>query len=474
MLLNGPQMGFSLPSVVHQISIEAPGYKAVGMDVPGVPGIVVGRTEHSAWGATSGVADTDDIFFVQLDPEDPTRYRHKGEWRRFETTEFQIKVKDTEPQTATREMSVYGPVILKSVGTGVAYVRNSSLWMQETRAFTGILEQAARGRMDFDKLADEIPASFNLFGLGNGISWHYCGDVPIRSSMVDPRLPVPGTGEFDWDGMVPKRNMPKSVNPSGGLIANWNNKPVDWWPNFDTPVWGRIFRNQSILSRLEGLKKITASDIEGTIREIAMEDSDAVVLLRTLRKYPVTGLSGTEAVVYRAIIDWDGMRVEGTAAPLVYARFFDTLRRELFEPKLGGMLNPQVFYLATQASLVEKALNGETQIDYLEGRSARDVIQAAVKRTTESLITSFGEETATWRYSDGGIGWPNLAKVPHSNRGTYIQLVQKPASGLIGRFIAPPGVSENSASIHFSDQVSNALNWTLIPMGFRSEADNRD
>ena len=405
MLLNGPQMGFSLPSVIHQMSIEAPGYKAIGMDVPGFPGIVVGRTERSAWGATSGVADTDDIFFVQLNPDDPTQYRHKGEWKKFEAVQLSIPVKDANSETVTREMSVYGPVILKSAGSGVAYVRKSTLWMQEPRAFSVILEHAANNRIDFNKLAAEIPASFNLFGLGDGISWNYCGDVPIRSPKLDPRLPIPGTGEFDWSGIVPKNEMPRQTNPKSGIIVNWNNKPVNWWPNFDTPIWGAIFRNASIMSRIPREGRISASDVEGIIREIAMEDSDAAALIPILRKFPVSIVDGTEGFVYRNVMEWDGMKMEGTAAPAIYPRFFDMLRRELFEPKLGLMLNPSVFFLATQASLTEKALRGETQIDYLAGRSASDVIAAAVKRTAVSLSSSLGEDTSKWLFHEEGIVW---------------------------------------------------------------------
>ena len=164
--------------------------------------------------------------------------------------------------------------------------------------------------------------------------------------------------------------------------------------------------------------------------------------------------------------------MEGSAAPAIYPAFFDALRRELFEPKLGGMLNPGVFYLATQASLTDKALRGETAIDYLGGRTVATVIEAAAKRAEEELTRRLDEDTAKWTYTDGGIGWQGLARVPHSNRGTYIQLVEKPASGLVGRFIAPPGVSENRNSRHFSDQVVKALNWTLIPMGFRNAIGN--
>jgi penicillin amidase len=345
--------------------------------------------------------------------------------------------------------------------------------MKETSALSGILEQVAKNSIDFNRLADSIPASFNLFGLGNGISWNYCGDVPIRSTKLDPRLPFPGSGEYDWIGIVKKLDMPRQTNPKSGLIANWNNKPVPWWPNYDTPIWGSIFRNASISRRLTR-DKLTSGDIEAVIREIAMEDSDAVALIPVISKFPVEGLNQLEMSVYQLIVEWDGMKMEGTAAPLVYPKFYDNLRRTLFEPKLGGMLNPAVFFLATQASLTKKALLGETELDYLVGRTPSQIIADSVKKTAQSLTTLLGADVTRWKYVDDGIDWQGIRSIPYSNRGTYIQLIQKTASGIIGRYLAPPGVSENQNSSHFADQAVKAATWSLLPMDFKTATGNRD
>src|SRR5206468_4105699 len=53
-LLGGPQMGHRQPSILHEMSIDAPGLSVVGVDVPGAPGIVAGKTEQLAWTLTSG------------------------------------------------------------------------------------------------------------------------------------------------------------------------------------------------------------------------------------------------------------------------------------------------------------------------------------------------------------------------------------------------------------------------------------
>ncbi|MER3422952.1 MAG: hypothetical protein C4293_06665, partial [Nitrospiraceae bacterium] len=67
LLLSGPQMGFTNPSVAHEIALESPGLTVRGMDVPGVPAILVGATRRIAWGLTTGVADTEDIVMLEAD-----------------------------------------------------------------------------------------------------------------------------------------------------------------------------------------------------------------------------------------------------------------------------------------------------------------------------------------------------------------------------------------------------------------------
>jgi penicillin G amidase len=60
---------------------------------------------------------------------------------------------------------------------------------------------------------------------------------------------------------VPPGKMPRVINPQSGLITNWNNKPARWWPNSDTPAWGRIFRVEE-LNRAIPDGKLNAQDLE--------------------------------------------------------------------------------------------------------------------------------------------------------------------------------------------------------------------
>ncbi|GIV03466.1 MAG: hypothetical protein KatS3mg015_2296 [Fimbriimonadales bacterium] len=472
LLLSGPQMGFSTPSVAHQMSIACPQYTAVGMDVPGVPGILIGHSPTVAWGMTSGVADTDDVFFVKLNPENPDEYEWNGSWKRFERTEWQVPVKGGEAVTAVREMTEFGPVILKSIGTGVAYVRKSPLWMKEVAGLAGMSRlPGAKTIREVREVALTLNANFNLFAATNegDIGWFFCGRIPIRSSKVDPRLPAPMDREHDWLGIVPPDRMPYVINPSSGWIANWNNKPVSWWPNLDTPAWGRIFRNEAIVRLLEGRERIGPEDLEAVVRSIATTAIEPTYFLDDLFAAEGAGkASGVRQTALSYLRGWQGTKREGEVAPVIYEAWFAALQRELFLEKFGNFLAPDVFNLVLQPTVVWNALHGLTKLDYLGGRSRMDVVWTAYEKAVDGLQQSRGGDVSLWQYRAGRIQFNGIPPVIYNDRGTYIQIVELWPSPR-GRFVAPPGVSENRASPHFADQRDLAAQWTYFPMLYKRE-----
>lgn len=477
LLLSAPQMGFSTPSIAHQMSISCPEYIAVGMDVPGIPGVLIGHSPTVAWGLTSGVADTDDVFFVRLNPDNPNEYAHEGGWRRFEKVEWTLEVKDGEPVTAIREMTHFGPVILKSPSTGVAYVRKSPLWLKEVEGLAGMLRlPSAEDIGEVRRVALTLNANFNLFAATTqgDIGWFFCGRVPIRSAAVDPRLPAPMDAEHDWVGIVPPERMPYVINPSQGWIVNWNNKPVSWWPNLDTPAWGRIFRNEALVRAMEKAGKVTPQDLERFARMIATEKIEHLYFLPDL--FVAAGAAnatGTAARALEYLRGWSGDYYDGSVAPVVYDAWIMALREELFLSKLGNFLAPDLFHTVLQPTVIWNALRGVTQLDYLDGRTRSEVVWSAFQKAIVRLESSRGEDVTLWRYAAPKINFSGMQPVLYNDRGTYIQVVEMWDSPR-GRFAAPPGVSEDPGSPHYADQRDLAATWSFYPMlykgtDFRSE-----
>ena len=57
-VVNDPHLDARLlPGIWHPVGLFAPGIQAVGAALPAVPGILVGRTAHAAFGVTNAYAE---------------------------------------------------------------------------------------------------------------------------------------------------------------------------------------------------------------------------------------------------------------------------------------------------------------------------------------------------------------------------------------------------------------------------------
>lgn len=444
-LLSGPQMGLRVPSIVHEMSIQAPGLSTVGMDVPGVPGVIIGHTKSLAWGLTSGVADTDDIFFF---PSSGSTYKAGDQTLQLQKIRRVIKVKGGDDVPVVQTRTIDGPVVL-TAGKSV-FSKRCSYWMREMDSFQAWSDLWTAATPDaIDKAMSGATMSFNFFYATDAgdIGWRYVGLVPKRADGLDPRFPTPGDPKFAWQGFLTPDEMPHVRNPGAGFLANWNNKPVSWWPNFDTPVWGKIFRNSALLSTLQR-PKLMPQDLELSAWRIARLDENWPFFKPFVEE--AKGAPG-----YDLLEGYDGLQLDGSRQASNFAAFLPALRQELFLKTTGNFLSPDFFNLAMQPSVMLRALQRRMKFDYLGKRTAREVVAAALAKIAAHPAAPFKADT-----------FPSLdpTPIPYSNRGTYIQIIEFLKDGMYGRNILPPGVAETGP--HSNDQSALARAWLYKPMHF--------
>ncbi len=434
-LLSGPQMGFTNPSIVHEASLHWPGGDVAGMDVPGVPGVLVGATPDLAWGVTTGVADVEDVYAVKLD--ESGKYQWKGESIKPEKTTLPILVKGGEDSEGVRLSTVLGTVAFQPTrgeAKSVLFVKRRAYEGREVQSLEGLFglyDAKTTGQVETG--LRRVTMNFNFFvALKSGqIGWRYTGSVPVRAKTVDPRLPVPASGENDWQGMIPFDQMPHVWNPKGGLIANWNNKPVSWWPNLDTPVWGSIFRNRILVDELTK-GKLGAEDAEKAIFAIARKAETFPYFSSFLKDIP-------------EFAGYDGSLLEGSANSLLYTLFEDKLRSLVFTPVTGGFASPSNFRLVAGNSVLYRAIQGKTKINYLEGRNGTELIKQAFAQAQAELKDR--------KFVAGTIPVPGQPGIPYRDRGTYIQVIEL-GDTVKGRNVLPPGVAERGPHAVSQSQLS--------------------
>ena len=77
-LANDPHLGIGGFSPRHIAHLTAPGFDVIGAGSPGMPGIMQGHTDHYAFGRTNSHIDQEDLFVLDLHPDDLETYRHDG------------------------------------------------------------------------------------------------------------------------------------------------------------------------------------------------------------------------------------------------------------------------------------------------------------------------------------------------------------------------------------------------------------
>lgn len=454
MLLSGPQMGFTIPSIVHEVALHAPGLDVQGMGVPGVPGVFVGTTPYVAWGLTSGVADTDDVFFYKTTGEDG--YLYGTAPQKFQRIERTIHVKGGADQTVVQLRTAQGPVVIQSKSASVVFVRRPASYMSELDSVNSVFDLYGAKTADQAEAAmSTATMNFNFFyATSDGdAGYRYVGRVPIRAAGIDPRFPTPGAPEFDWKGMVPYAQMPHVRNPKSGIIANWNNKPAAWWPNGDSPVWGRVFRNAEVLAAANK-PSLTPRDVEMVPWTIARRSES----YRALAPFFHRAISGDNEFLKAQARAYEGWWIQGSPASRLYSSWVTALREEIFLKSTGNFLDPQLFALAAGPTVMLAALEKRTKVDYLQGRSADEVAKAAWTKAVARL----GDDVSSWNMEGDVIPLPGQPGIPYNNRGTYIQILQMGPWGAFGRNVLPPGEAETGP--HAFDQVSLATAWLYKAM----------
>lgn len=447
LLLSGPQMGHTMPSVVYEARIDCPTLRVQGITVPGVPQVVVGNTPSFAWGLTTGVADTTDIF-VNLTRDG--KYESDSAWLDFGRETRTIRVKGEADRTVERLTTKFGPVVVQSPTGPAAYSLRASYAGQELRGFDEMLAmQRLSGVRAALRHAEKIPLGFNLFLADRqDIGYAFCGLMPRRSPLVDPRFPTPGHSIFDWQGLTPLPKLVQVLNPKNGLLVNWNNKPVSWFPNLDTPAWGEIFRNELLVRALPS-GRLAIADMVQAVRTIAQQEDETQLKFLSMFRREASAGTATEAALNAV----EPTLREGSSGDATYRRLVDRLREKLFVPTTGNFLQPDFFRMAVQPSVIWRAIRGRTKANYLGDRTPKAILKETLA-DIEKLPPIAGVPLPRLNY---GLGANNPTL---SNRGTFIQVVSQGREWL-GQSVLGPGNA--SQGPHSQDQVPLIREWMFKP-----------
>jgi penicillin amidase len=346
-LANDPHLGLRAPSVWYLARLSAPGYSVAGATLPGLPGVVIGRNDRIAWALTSLEPDVEDLFVEEVDPADETRYRWKGEWRRFETRRETIRVRGGPDVSFLVRASVHGPIVsdagglegASSVGRAVAFRWTALDGVDRTaEAIDGI--DRAKNWPDFVAAVRlfHAPAQNFLYADVDGhIGYSASGAIPIRPR-ADGLRPASGSGEDDWSGYVPFEALPRVFDPPRGFVVAANNRVAsERYPYAISRDWPEPYRARRITERILAKEKLGVSDVRSIqLDRVSLQAGDLLPVL--LDTSPADAASRDALARLTA---WKGEFSPDSSAAAIYAAWYAGLARmaqdEVGSTPLGGV-----------------------------------------------------------------------------------------------------------------------------------------
>ena len=296
MLLGAPQMGIpegnakAITSEVELLVGDAgvdggggAGLHVAGMTVPGIPGVIIGRTRGRTWTFTTGYSDNTDTFALTLGPptsEGVPTYVYDGEARPAQAVPQTIRVRGGADVAYTAfRTAEHGPIYAVDAENGRAYAYKYTFWERELEMAEALLGFWDAESVDaFGAAAARVPVSFNIFYADKeqNIAFWHVGQYPVRPEGTDPRLPLQGDGTQEWVGLTAFADQPQSVNPAQGYFANWNNKPAPGWDQGDNIPWtadnaerDRVYDGVKYLdAHLEQTAPVSFEDLQGLARVV--------------------------------------------------------------------------------------------------------------------------------------------------------------------------------------------------------------
>ncbi len=222
-LANDPHLEAALPNVWYESVLQSDDRFAISVTIPGLPGIVIGRTPDLAWGVTYTFADTVDSWIEHC--REGT-YLREGEWIPFRKRTETIRRKGKQPVQLTFHENHHG------VLDGDPHQEGFYLATSWSPAASGSRSICAMSRMwgakdvqEGMELLGQLETSWNwvLADCHGNIGYQMSGLVPRRREGITGFVPLPGwKKENDWNGFHEPRELPRSFNPECGYFATAN------------------------------------------------------------------------------------------------------------------------------------------------------------------------------------------------------------------------------------------------------------
>ena len=498
-LCNDPHLRLALPAFWYLMHLkashpsnEADDFEVWGSSIPGSPYIQIGHNRWIAWGVTAAVCDDADLYREKIHPQESNRYLVNDQWEKMELIKEKIRIRGGKEINKTIRVTRHGPVISDFIRDGVATEALALKWTahdpnKELCALHGT--NRARNWNEFlDSLSHQVAPTLNYVyaDTQGNIGYSLAGRVPIRPRPCS-LLPLPGWDQdFDWQGYIPFKELPRIYNPPEGVIATANNRIADnSYPYHLSDLFDAPYRIQRIKGLLTSKERLSLEDMAQFQNDtVSIQGKEIIGLLKADFEKSTDNDTSLKESVDR-LIRWDGSCSEKSPEAALFHLFYHRLKTNLLTPDLGQELYFAYNEIFNQSLTPIDQILQDPRSEWFAACSRQALVEKSLRETREELVTVFGTDIDQWSwgkihtltlrhpmdrskilaslFSIGPFSSPgdgvtiNMGFYRHSNPfrqvvGPSLRMIIDLGDWNRSRFVLPSGQSGHLFSPHYRDQ----------------------
>ncbi|OYU39150.1 MAG: penicillin acylase family protein [Pseudorhodobacter sp. PARRP1] len=439
LLANDPHLGLTAPSIWYLARLQLPTGGVIGGTIPGMPLVLVGRSERLGWGLTSSYLDDQDVVMEKLNPANPQEYLTPEGPKKFTSRQTIVNIKGEDPVTLTLRWSQAGPILPGTHYDLASVTPAGSVAALEWTALSGADTSmtAAMKLMSAGSVAEAIsagklfvaPSQNLMLADAKGIAMQTIGVMPARdpANATQGRMPAPGwQGKNRWTGMLPYEDNPSFINPTSGLLGNTNNKTVDRpFPLHVSFDWGDTQRIQRWLALMKTREVHTRdSFIEAQLDTVSPTARNLLPLIGAdLWFTGEPAAEGTPERLRQKALDlmakWNGEMNEHLPEPLIAEAWLRALQDRLTRDEIGPLADQFTHPEPVFIERVYRNIGGASVwCDVVQSAAVEtctDIARIALDQALLELSETYGPNIESWRWGDAHQAThdhPVLGEVP--------------------------------------------------------------
>lgn len=415
LLANDPHLGMLAPSIWYAAHLNVGDSNVIGVTIPGIPSVVLGRNNHIGWGFTNTGPDTQDMAIEEVNPENPDQYRTPDGWADFVTREEEIVVRLGSDETLVVRETRNGPVLDAIAETfedvvadgQVVALKWTALTSEDTTIEAGFRYTKARTVAEFDeatRLQVSPMQSMVVADVDGNIGMIAPAAVPVRSDAHETGGLLPASGANpanDWLGMIPHEGLPRVINPSHGYIATANNKIIaDDFPYYISSSWDGPYRANRIEDMIEATRLHDVASFEAMLADNKSELAELLVPYFTSVEPETDQMAEAQSLLR----DWDATMEKELAQPLIFHAALKQLHTKLYADELGDLAESvtrrRETFLLNALSGDEAAARWCDDTSTAETEHCTDVVRTSLAAGLEVLNDLYGSDMSKWTWGE--------------------------------------------------------------------------